>query len=29
MDNLIEARGLAKRYGDFALDRVDLEVPAG
>ena len=29
MKNLIEARGLVKRYGDFALDRVDLEVPAG
>lgn len=29
MDNLIEVRGLVKRYGDFALKAVDLTVPAG
>ena len=29
MENLVEVRGLAKRYGDFALGRVDLDIPSG
>lgn len=29
MENLIEARGLTKRYEGFALDGLDLVVPAG
>ena len=29
MENLIEVRGLCKRYRGFSLDRVDLTVPAG
>ena len=27
--NLVEIRGLVKRYGDFALEQVNLNVPAG
>jgi fused signal recognition particle receptor len=27
--NLVEIRGLVKRYGDFALEQVNLDVPAG
>ena len=29
MENLIEVRGLCKRYSGFTLDHVDLTVPAG
>ena len=29
MENLVEVRGLCKQYRDFALDHVDLTVPAG
>ena len=29
MENLISVQGLCKRYGDFALDHIDLTVPAG
>lgn len=29
MENLIEVRGLCKRYSGFQLERVDLTVPAG
>ncbi len=29
MENLISVQGLCKQYGDFALDHIDLTVPAG
>ena len=29
MENLIEVRGLCKRYKNFSLEGVDLTLPAG